>query len=138
MAEMNDLAKKWVDALLSGAYQQGKYALRTEDNKFCCLGVLADVADPNCWGDIKHIDYVSDPNNSAINVSVHGYTAYDYSAESIPDWLWKAVTEGALLAVDFDQLATANDEGRTFEQIIEEYILPMWDDEWEGQEPSYD
>ena len=34
----------WLDALRSGDYVQGKYALRTEDNTFCCLGVLCDLA----------------------------------------------------------------------------------------------
>lgn len=40
---------KWVEALRSGEYKQGQNALRTNDNKFCCLGVLCDVVDANCW-----------------------------------------------------------------------------------------
>lgn len=41
------LKKKWVAALRSGKYKQGKGALRIKGEKrdtFCCLGVLADVA----------------------------------------------------------------------------------------------
>lgn len=39
------LARKWVDALRSGEYRQGKGGLRcVEDNSYCCLGVLLDVA----------------------------------------------------------------------------------------------
>lgn len=34
---------KWVEALRSGKYEQGEYQLRTEDDKFCCLGVLCEV-----------------------------------------------------------------------------------------------
>lgn len=36
--------KKWVEALLSGKYIQGHGYLRTSDDKFCCLGVLCDLA----------------------------------------------------------------------------------------------
>jgi len=35
---------EWVTALRSGEYKQGLGALRTSDNKFCCLGVLCDIA----------------------------------------------------------------------------------------------
>lgn len=36
--------KLWVDALRSGDYEQGTGALRSSRDKFCCLGVLSDVA----------------------------------------------------------------------------------------------
>lgn len=45
-----ELKKKWVRALRSGNYQQGKNNLHVtngesgEDDKFCCLGVLCEVA----------------------------------------------------------------------------------------------
>lgn len=35
--------KKWLRALRSGRYQQGRHRLRTKHNKFCCLGVLCDL-----------------------------------------------------------------------------------------------
>jgi len=37
------LKTKWVKALRSGKYEQGSFALKAEDNSFCCLGVLCDV-----------------------------------------------------------------------------------------------
>src|SRR5687768_8842051 len=40
-AEARDL---WVAALRSGAYPQGRFQLRSPDNEFCPLGVLADLA----------------------------------------------------------------------------------------------
>lgn len=43
---------KWVEALRSGKYQQGKLSLRTTTkaaDKFCCLGVLCDVVQPESW-----------------------------------------------------------------------------------------
>lgn len=33
----------WKAALTSGEYEQGVGALRSEENKFCCLGVLCDI-----------------------------------------------------------------------------------------------
>jgi hypothetical protein len=38
------IAKKWVKALRSGAYQQGTYQLVDENDNFCCLGVLCNLA----------------------------------------------------------------------------------------------
>lgn len=35
--------EKWVAALRSGKYEQGKAALKTGD-RFCCLGVLCDIS----------------------------------------------------------------------------------------------
>lgn len=37
------VAKKWVAALRSGKYQQGRGALRRLDNTYCCLGVLCEI-----------------------------------------------------------------------------------------------
>lgn len=43
MAKMNPaVKKKWVAALRSGEYEQGRELLR-EGNRFCCLGVLCDL-----------------------------------------------------------------------------------------------
>ena len=39
---MNALTKNWLEALRSGEYKQGMFALRSGDT-FCCLGVLADI-----------------------------------------------------------------------------------------------
>lgn len=44
------LIKQWVDTLRSGKYQQGLTVLKSIDNKFCCLGVLCDIA--------KHLIYL--------------------------------------------------------------------------------
>jgi len=37
-----DLKAKWVEALRSGKYEQGRGAL-LNDGKYCCLGVLCEV-----------------------------------------------------------------------------------------------
>lgn len=37
------LKARWVEALRSGKYKQGKSVLRDSNNNYCCLGVLADI-----------------------------------------------------------------------------------------------
>ena len=45
MPKMNPLIKaKWVSALRSGEFKQGTMQLRTLDDKYCCLGVLCELA----------------------------------------------------------------------------------------------
>lgn len=55
------IKKRWVEALRSGEYEQGRMKLRnkgTESDTFCCLGVLCDLAvqdgaipEPKRYGD---------------------------------------------------------------------------------------
>lgn len=40
-----DVMEKWVAALRSGKYRQGKNRLRNSCNQFCCLGVLCDISE---------------------------------------------------------------------------------------------
>ena len=44
-----ELKAKWLKALRSGRYKQGRGALRDENNCYCCLGVLGDIFDPSKW-----------------------------------------------------------------------------------------
>ena len=50
-----ELKTKWVEALRSGEYEQGRMSLRRLKNdggySYCCLGVLADITDNNAWED---------------------------------------------------------------------------------------
>jgi len=46
------LKAKWLKALRSGKYKQGKYRLRNNRDEFCCLGVLCDVSDQGQWGQV--------------------------------------------------------------------------------------
>lgn len=44
---------KWLTALRSGEYKQGRNFLRQTNpngkDRFCCLGVLCDIVDPTKW-----------------------------------------------------------------------------------------
>lgn len=39
----HEVKQKWLAALRSGEYKQGRDALCNIDNEFCCLGVLCDI-----------------------------------------------------------------------------------------------
>lgn len=52
-----ELKSNWVAALRSGKYTQGQTYLRSKTDKYCCLGVLADLCgekwdtiSPNTYG----------------------------------------------------------------------------------------
>lgn len=49
-----EIKANWLAALRSGKYRQGTHRLRTKciksnEESFCCLGVLVDIAWPNEW-----------------------------------------------------------------------------------------
>lgn len=44
-----ELKKLWVAALRSGKYKQGSFCLQNKFGDFCCLGVLADLVEPESW-----------------------------------------------------------------------------------------
>lgn len=44
--------QKWLKALRSGEYKQGRHTLREDfiaEKEYCCLGVLCDLVEPNLW-----------------------------------------------------------------------------------------
>lgn len=95
---MTDLLKRWVAALRSGDYEQGKSQLRNIKNEYCCLGVLCDVIDPTQWGK-----------------NYHGKWGYPH----------ETTLEFAGIEFDFaEELASINDRGVSFQEIsniIEEH-----------------
>lgn len=52
------LKNRWVTALKSGTYQQGMDVLRTPDDKYCCLGVLCDIIDPDGWSKDEDVEWM--------------------------------------------------------------------------------
>lgn len=126
-----EIKKLWIDALLSGEYKQGQgYLHQIEDDmpKFCCLGVLTDLA-------IK--------NGVSIEIGENGLvTTFDGASESLPESVieWSGISSsngGFTYTVnyrweDFDgfvhdeqeemeeSLAELNDNGHTFEEIAKD------------------
>lgn len=94
------LKKKWVDALRSGKYKQGKTALRVGNN-FCCLGVLCDVIDPKRWVSTPDCDHFK----------------WDVALANVPNKTRKAIH---LNHTDAHKLMYLNDgEGKNFNEIAD-------------------
>lgn len=97
---------KWVAALRSGEYQQGKQELRTDQGSYCCLGVACVVA---------IADGVEDrwPDDG-------GFTWDEQLPRSVRDWLGLASRAGDLVAEieGRKHLIALNDDAEfTFAQI---------------------
>jgi hypothetical protein len=109
--------KKWVAALRSGKYEQGKTALSI-GGKYCCLGVLCEVA-------------IENGLPIQATKSAGGLTEYDDSVSYLPHSVfdWATLKKGRGCLVDFHVpsgcLSQLNDSGKSFEEIadmIEEYL----------------
>lgn len=93
-----ELLRRWVEALRSGAYEQGRKQLRAGD-KFCCLGVLCDLSGKGAW-------------NQAGRYTAEGEASLMYAPLS--------VTSDA--GMDFDAAlpyADMNDQGASFTAIAD-------------------
>jgi len=97
--------RKWLKALESGKFKQGKEVLRSIDNKFCCLGVACELfksSEPELVGG-----------------------SYDYSGEGItaPAFVVEALRLRGNVGDHRDQdqkcehLAALNDGGKRFKTI---------------------
>lgn len=116
--------KLWFKKLEETELKQGKGALCTRNNEYCCLGIACEVAIENGlliekWMDEKYSD----------NVHLYGKRNEDISSAYLPsivsDWLGMKTIEGApvnepmsLSKVD-DSCAIMNDEGLSFKEIAQ-------------------
>ncbi len=110
--ELGPLQKKWIEALRSGKYQQGKGMLNRGD-QYCCLGVACEVLGlPK--GPIDYINKMLYIDDEAPN-EVH--TVF------MPGNSWKKLGlfnyNGAPSNSYDDSLVGLNDKGLTFEQIAD-------------------
>lgn len=117
-----ELKDRWVTALLSDKYTQGRGRLQTNDNKFCCLGVLCDILQPEGW-----IEEPSDEDEDGNPLNRMYYQ--DQFASGASDAIFSD-KDGELLPLsltyelDFpralqSKLAEQNDNGEGgFEQIV--------------------
>ncbi len=96
-----EIAEKWVAALRSGKYKQGRGALNKNDS-FCCLGVLCDISETSNWR--RFVD---------------GVCAYSVEGGRLP----KSVSDWANISlhptVGNTSLSILNDKGLSFLEIAD-------------------
>jgi hypothetical protein len=113
---MNENAKKWVLALRSGKYKQGKHRLTSivgGEEQHCCLGVACKLAVEA--GVVK----VTSPR---VGYILYGEN-FAYADNALPDgvvrWLGMQTAYGQLDDAPFGSLIRANDSGQTFPEIAD-------------------
>ena len=124
---MNENARKWVAALRSGEYVQDVGRLRTQ-NGFCCLGVACDLyAKKIGKGEWKPYTPTFDKPAFYINVKSYGRGL----PTDVADWLGFRISVNDQIQYYGDymsegegdeedpSLASANDDGRTFDEIAD-------------------
>ena len=115
---LNANAKKWVEALRSGRFKQGKNALHKkregEDDTYCCLGVACSLA-------------IGAGVDLPVYTNMDGKVIYDvdkfYLPAKVRDWLGLTTSYAsfgiALPGANPDDLTRMNDDGKTFEEIAQ-------------------
>lgn len=121
-----EIKTKWVAALRSGEYRQGRNVLKQRHGdkdtpQYCCLGVLCEIA----------IAEGVKVEVGSVEGNAHGteVITYDGAYELPPDsvWLWAGMSDNNP-SVDYSTeddeevsnvVAELNDDGYSFEQIAE-------------------
>ena len=107
-----DIKERWIAALTDGSYEQGQGKLRDGDNHFCCLGVLADLVAPEDWESASPSQEFNGDANGVSGPWVHRGGNIGMPDGSLYD-------ETGLAFELADELAAANDAGKSFTDIAE-------------------
>lgn len=112
-----ELKERWIEALLSKKYRQGKNKLRSTSNDYCCLGVLCDISRLGHW--VKHHD-------SRLEIYFYHVPQLGCNADAYYTLLYNAIgKELGLLNEEINELCHMNDTKVPFERIalwIEKHI----------------
>lgn len=107
------LIREWVEALRSGAYEQGRYWLR-KNGKYCCLGVACDIYGKQKglnWEGVMFLD-----QGSVLPTLVMNEFGLESASPALP------------YENKVDAASNLNDRGVTFPQIAdlieEKYLCP--------------
>ena len=120
-----EVKDQWVKALRSEEYEQGHGYLRDSNDRYCCLGVLCDLAVKA--GVISEPELASTEGGEGESYSFGPDRNHDilYLPDVVRDWAGLAThnpTYGPdpdADMVDAPTLAGANDDGVPFDQIAE-------------------
>lgn len=108
-----DLKAKWLEALRSGKYEQGSGVLRDNADRFCCLGVLCDLAGPFGWGKARLVNTCVNQNDTEVDARPYEYA--DEVAETTLPYPLQKLT--GMTQSQITELIRLNDSGNDFEFI---------------------
>jgi len=108
---------EWIDALRSGDYEQGVGTLN-RDGKFCCIGVLCDLIDPDGWTNVRDVDpqgtYFATDDKTMVFGSTMAVTTPPYE-----------IFKDLKFAFELDLIKMNDHEGASFTEIAEK-IEETW------------
>lgn len=112
-----EIKKEWVEALRSGEYVQGQRRLHEivdEEHKYCCLGVLCEIAKKHKVN-LPIRQYFSDKAHNVVFVEYDGYSAL------LPPEVseWSGVNGVSGILPDASTLSGHNDAGSSFDEIAD-------------------
>lgn len=103
LEQMKEHRRLWVEALRSEKYKQGQGVLRSTDDRYCCLGVLCDLAGVE-W----RVDYC------------RRYRAGDmFSVAPRQAMDFVGLADNAAIFGGGDALSSQNDRGISFDKIAD-------------------
>jgi hypothetical protein len=94
-----EVKAKWVEALRSKKYKQGRRYLRSSTDAFCCLGVLYDILEPDGWVKTNGPYKIKDGYSACLSARVSDMVGLTGDNESC--------------------LSVKNDNGISFEEIAD-------------------
>jgi hypothetical protein len=114
--------QKLIDALRSGEYAQGKMALRTTQNEFCCMGVACDI-------------YQKEVGDLDVKVESEAYTYDDlngYMPLKVAEWYMGKIDS------NYIGLSGSNTTGTPYVSLISNVNNGTRDISYAGLNDSYD
>lgn len=103
-----EIKAKWIEALRSGKYEQGKSQLRTLNDKYCCLGILCTLRTDGEWK-----QWCEPDEDGLAEIG-----CWEFKGNS--EWLdGSYLLEIGMTSEEESALADMNDSGKTFAEIAD-------------------
>ena len=110
---MNENAKKWIAALRSGEFKQGKNLLLDAAGNYCCLGVACELFIRDGGQLEKGL-----VKRMGENILISFDDGISVSPATVKDWLGLNSDDGGFVSGGRKKsLVLANDHGETFDEI---------------------
>lgn len=125
--EPTEVQAKWIDALSSNTYKQGKNVLCRED-EYCCLGVLCEIIgaiksniDPLTYGTVTFA-YKNETSETVLPTTiadeVHMKSINGTFIDSKNQFISLQIDNHLDITISFSNLTEMNDSGLTFKEIV--------------------
>lgn len=106
-----EIKHKWLQALRSGNYDQGRSRLRNDHGEYCCLGVLCDLVGPNDWGAGEYSTYHNTWKDSVTEIPFPEWSSFF--------WLGCDAFEHELRGIQADLMDLNDNKCKTFSEIAD-------------------